>query len=63
MLVGEDVVIRGLDGWDELDGAYAEAILYDYHEQLYTVVLPGNGRRLQARVANLTKSTGRRAKK
>jgi hypothetical protein len=47
-LVGEDVVLLNVEcGLQELAGMRAEAILYDFYEQLYTCVLDLNGRRVQ----------------
>ena len=44
--VGDDVVLTKAAGLDELTGARGEAILYDFYEELYTVMLEGYGRRL-----------------
>ena len=55
MKVGEDVTLRGVEGWEELEGQRAEAILYDYYEKLYTVVLHANGQRVEVSAACLRK--------
>lgn len=45
--VGDEVVLLSVDGREDLAGASGEAILYDFYEQLYTVVLDYNRRRVQ----------------
>ena len=62
-LVGEDVLIRKLDEREDLEGARGEAVLYDFYECVYHVLL-FDGRRRPTRILlppeNLKKASGRR---
>ena len=56
LLVGEDVVlVSKVDGFEELQGQRAEAILYDFFERSYTIIFP-DGRRLQCDPDGLKKA-------
>ena len=61
-LVGEDVVFVTAGGhwWDELAGMRGECVLYDFYDELYTVLLIRNGRirRVQVAPEGLQKAAG-----
>ena len=45
--VGEEIKLQNVTGREDLEGLRGEAILYDFYECMYTVILEHNGRRLQ----------------
>ena len=47
-MVGKDVVIRKLQGREDVEGVRGEAVLYDFYERMYHVLLYEHGQRVHA---------------
>jgi len=52
-MVGRDVIILSNQDFGGLHGQAGEAILYDFEERLYTVLIHRNGKRVQAKAEEL----------